>query len=160
MIAATSSGDDEVHEQLLLDEVETLGRARLRRRADRTAVAVRIRRVIRAGHERREALALRHLARRQRQRSHRPAVERAEERDDVVPLRVVLRQLERRLVRLGARVAEERPVRPRHRRNRRQLLRQPHLRLVVEVGARHVQELLRLLDDGLHDLGVRVAGRR
>ena len=124
----------------------------------RTAVAVGIRRVIRAGHERPEALALRHLAGGQRERPHRAAVKRAEERDDVVPLRVVLRQLERRLVRLGARVAEERPVRTRHRRNRRQLLAEPHLRLVVEVGARHVQELLRLVDDRLHDVGMRVAG--
>ena len=38
------------------------------------------------------------------------------------------------------------------------LLRQPHLRLVVEVGARHVQELLRLLDDRLHHVGMRVPG--
>ena len=36
------------------------------------------------------------------------------------------------------------------------LLGEPHLRLVVEVGPRHVQELLRLLDDGGDDLGMRV----
>ena len=47
---------------------------------------------------------------------------------------------------------------PVDRRDRGQLLGQPHLRLVVEVGARHVQELLRLLGDGADDVGVRVAG--
>ena len=36
---------------------------------------------------------------------------------------------------------------PAERRQRRHLLAQLHLRLVVEVGARHVQELLRLVDD-------------
>ena len=41
-------------------------------------------------------------------------------------------------------------------RDRRQLLRELHLRLVVEVGARHVQELLRLLGDRFHDGRVRV----
>ena len=34
------------------------------------------------------------------------------------------------------------------------------MRLVVEVGARHVQELLRLLDDGRDDVRVGMAGRR
>ena len=85
-------------------------------------------------------------------------MERAEKRDDVVALRVVLRQLDRRLDGLGARVAEERPHRPVDRRDLRHLLGQLHLRLVVEVGARHVQVALRLIDDGLHDVGMRVAG--
>ena len=47
---------------------------------------------------------------------------------------------------------------PVDRRDRRQLLGEPHLRLVVEVGARHVQELLRLLGDRRDDVGMRVAG--
>ena len=42
---------------------------------------------------------------------------------------------------------------------RRQLFGQPDLRLVVEVRPRHVDELLRLLGDGLDDLGVADAGR-
>ena len=87
-------------------------------------------------------------------------MKRAEERDQVVPLRVVARQLDRGLDRFGPGVAEERPVRAGHRRNRRQLLAEPHLQLVVEVGAGHVQELARLLDDGRDDLGMRVAGGR
>ena len=45
------------------------------------------------------------------------------------------------------------------RRDRVELLAEPHLRLVVEVRARHVQELLRLIDDGGDDVGMRVAGR-
>ena len=44
------------------------------------------------------------------------------------------------------------------RRDRVDLLAEPHLRLVVEVRARHVQELLRLIDDGGDDVGMRVAG--
>ena len=43
-------------------------------------------------------------------------------------------------------------MRPWHRGNRRQLLAEPHLGLVVEVGPRHVEELLRLIDDGLDDI--------
>ena len=37
---------------------------------------------------------------------------------------------------------------------------QLHLRLVVEVRARHVQVALRLIDDGLDHVGVRVPRRR
>ena len=73
-------------------------------------------------------------------------------------MRVVARQLDRRLDRLGAGIAEERPVRAGHRRDRRQLLAEPHLQLVVEVGAGHVQELACLLDDRRDDVGMRVAG--
>ena len=60
----------QVHEELVLDEVEALRRAVSRREAERTAIAVRIRRVIDAGHHRPEAAALNRLARRQRQRAH------------------------------------------------------------------------------------------
>ena len=140
--------------------VHALGAQRLGLAAHRTAVAVRVRRVIHARHQRAEALPLQRLARRQRQRPHRPAVERAEERDDVVALRVPLRELDAGLDGLGAGVAEERPlVSAGIGRDRRHLLGEAHLRLVVEVGARHVQEALRLVDDRLHDLGMRVPGR-
>ena len=65
----------------------------------------------------------------------------------------VPRQLDARLDRFGAGVAEERSHAAVDRRDRRELLREPHLRLVVEVGARHVQELLRLLGDRADDSG-------
>ncbi len=64
-----------------------------------------------------------------------------------------------RLDRFGAGVAEERlGAPPGDRRDRRELLRQAHLRLVVEVGARHVEEALRLIGDRAHDVGMGVAG--
>src|ERR1041385_6439401 len=99
-----------MHEQLLFDELETLGRARLRSMADRAAVAIRVRGVIRAGDEGTEAATLRQLARGQRERAHRAAVKRSEKRDDVVTLRLELRELQRRLVGLRAGVREERAV--------------------------------------------------
>ena len=89
----------------------------------------------------------------------RSAVERAEERDDALPLREVARQLDRRLGRLGSGVGEERPHVAVDRRDRRQLFREPHLRLVVEVRPRHVDELLRLIGDRLDDVRMRHAGR-
>ena len=48
---------------------------------------------------------------------------------------------------------------PVDRHDRRELLGQPHLWLVVEVRPRHVDELLRLLGDGLDHLRVADAGR-
>ena len=50
------------------------------------------------------------------------------------------RQLDGGFDRLGAGVAEERPRAAVERRDRRDFLREPHLRLVVEIGARHVDE--------------------
>src|SRR5439155_16848916 len=75
-------GRDEVREQLIIDEAEALGGARLRIQTEWTAIAIRVRRVIHARQQRTEPAALDRLARRQRQRAHRPAVETAEERDD------------------------------------------------------------------------------
>ena len=54
-------------------------------------------------------VALDGLARRQRQRAQRAAVEAAEERDDVRAARRVARQLDARFDGFGAGVAEERP---------------------------------------------------
>ena len=89
----------------------------------------------------------------------RAAVKPAEERDDVLPAGRVARQLEARLDRLGPGIAEERSHAALDRDDRRELLGESHLRLVVEVGPRHVQELLRLIGDRLDDVRVRVAGR-
>jgi hypothetical protein len=81
-------------------------------------------------------------------------------RNAMMPCRfVVPRQLDGRLGRLGARVGEERPDVPLDRHDPRERLGQPDLRLVVEVGPRHVQELLRLVGDRLDHVGMRVAGR-
>ena len=102
-------GRDQVHEELVLDVVEALRRARLRRRAERAAIAVRVRRVIDARHHRAEAAPLDRLARRQRQRAHACGRETPPRNAMMfVPPGRVARQLEARLDRLGAGVAEER----------------------------------------------------
>src|SRR5437764_14385543 len=147
-----------MREELMLDVVDARLGARAGRRSERASIAIRIRGVIQAGHERTEAAALDRLAGRERERSHRAAVKAAEKGDDVLPSRRIARELEARLDRLGAGVAEKRSDTALDRRDRRELLRQPHLRLVVEVGPRHVQEFLRLLGDRLYDRGMRVAG--
>jgi hypothetical protein len=95
-------GSDQVHEQLVLDEVEALRAARLRRQAGRTPVALGIRRVIDARHERTEATPLHRFTGRHCQRAHRAAVESAEERDDVRPSGREPGQLEGRFDRFGA----------------------------------------------------------
>ena len=48
----------------------------------------------------------------------------------------------------GAGVGEKRPRSAVDRHHRREFLRQPDLHVVIEVGARHVQEALRLIGDG------------
>ena len=130
-------GRDEMREQLMLDVIDAHRRAVLGRRTRRRPVTVREWRVVDPRHQRPEPATLDRLARRQRERSHAAAVESAEKRDDVLA---------------AGRVAGERG-------NRRQLLRKAHLRLVVEVRSRHVQELLRLIRDRLDHVRVRVAGR-
>ena len=80
-------GRDEVHEDLLLEEAETLGLARVGPQTDRAAVAVGVRRVKHPGCGRAEALALHGPAGGQRKRAQRAAVERPEERDQERPLR-------------------------------------------------------------------------
>ena len=66
--------------------------------------------------------------------------------------------LMRRFDRFGARIAEERLHAAANRHDRRELLGEPHLHVVVEIRARHVQEPAGLLRDGLDDVGVGVAG--
>jgi hypothetical protein len=84
-------------------------------------------------------------------------MERSQKGDEVESLGRVARELQRRFDRFGARVTEERPhlavARP-DRHDRRELLRQLHLRLVVEVRARHVQVLVRLIDNRPDDVGM------
>ena len=113
-----------------------------------------------ARNQRREPALLLRLRRRQRQRAHGASVEGAEERDHLLPLSVVARQLQRSLDRLGARVAVVNLVRPFHGRDLRQSLAPScTMRFVIEVGARHVNQLGRLLLDGGNHLGMAVAGR-
>src|SRR5436190_24160415 len=95
-------------EQFVLDEVEALGAARFWLETERTAIAIGVRRVKHARHERTEAAALHGLACGQRQRAHRAAVKAAEKGDEVLPSGGIPRQLEACFDRFGAGVAEKR----------------------------------------------------
>ncbi len=59
----------------------------------------------------------------------------------------------------GPGIAEERLHAALDRDDRRNLLRQPHLQLVIEVGARHVKEPPGLVGNRLDDVRMRMAGR-
>src|SRR5262245_29180821 len=125
-------------EELVLDVVGARRCASLRYRSKRRTIPIRVRRVIDTRQHRPEAATLDRLTRRQRQRPHGPSVEAAEERDDVLSPGGITRELQARLDRLGPRVAEERADATRDWRKRSELLRETDLRLVVEVGPRHV----------------------
>ena len=102
-------GRYEMDEDLVFDEVEALGGARFRFQAERTAVAVRIRRMEHAGQHRTEAAPLYVLARRDGQRAERAAVKRAQERNEVESLAGVPGQLDGSFDGFRTGVAEERP---------------------------------------------------
>src|SRR6185436_19669837 len=87
----------EVHEDLAFEKVEALRLARLGLQANRAAVAVAVRCVESAGLHRTKPAPLDGLARCQRERAERAAMEAAEKRDHAVPLRYVTRQLDRGL---------------------------------------------------------------
>ena len=100
------------------------------------------------------------LGRRQRDRTVRPAVERAEERDDVRPLRRVAGELDRGLDDLRPAVAEvDAGLATGDRRDLGQASADLGVDRQVEVGRREVDQLGRLLLDRGHDLRMRVAGR-
>src|SRR5688500_5433692 len=151
-------GRYEMDEQLMFEKVEALGLARFRFQADRASIAVAVRGMEGARLHRPEAAALNRLARRQRERAERAAVKAAQKRDHAVALRDVARELDCRFNRFGAGVRKERSLVTAERRQLVERLGEAHLRLVIEIGSRHVQEFLRLIDDGGDDLGMRVAG--
>ena len=125
----------EVHEQLVLEEVETLRRACVGRQAERTAIAVGEGGVKDARHHRSESAALDRFARGHREGAERPAVKPAEEGDQIDALGRIARQLDARLDGFRAGVSEECPHAAVNRRNRGQLLGELDLRFVVEIGA-------------------------
>ena len=112
-----------------------------------------------AGHERREAPLLLRLRRRQRERSHGAPMESAEEGDHVLPLAVIARQLQSALDGFRAGVSVIDLVRSRHGHNLREALGQRHHALVVEVGARHVNQFARLLLNGGDHFRMTMSGR-
>src|SRR6187431_2491447 len=98
-----------MHEDLMLEIVEALGRAGVRLQAERTTIAIGVRRVIDTRHQRAESLALHRLARRECERAHRASVKPSEKRDDRLAARGVTRQLDAGFDRLGSGIAKERP---------------------------------------------------
>ena len=115
-------------------------------------------RVVHARNQRSKAFALDHLASGERKRAHGPAVKRSRKGDEFVAAGVIASQLHRGFGGFGSGVSEVHPMRPAARRDGGQLLRQLHHVLVIEIGARHVDQALGLLFDGLHHLGVAMAG--
>jgi hypothetical protein len=111
-----------------------------------------------AGHERGKAPALLRLGRGERQRAHSASVERAEERDDVLPLGVIAGKLQRALDGFGAGVAVVNAVRSGHGSDLRKALAELHHVLVVEIGARHVDQFAGLLLNSSDHIGMAVAG--
>ena len=87
-------------------------------------------------------------------------MEGAEEGDGPRPSGVPAGQLQARFERLGPAVGEEDALGPGAGRQLRQLLGQVDLRLIVEIGAGHVQQLVGLVLDGGDDLGMAVPRRR
>jgi hypothetical protein len=121
------------------------------------AIGIGVRHVRHAGHRRGEALLLRVLAGGERQRPHRASVESAEEADEARAPGDIARQLDRRLDRLGAGLAQEAHRRLAHGCDARQAFAEPD-HLLVPVVAGDMQELF---GGALHrpdDLRMRVAG--
>ena len=130
----------------------------LRLGAGGTAIEVWIGNVHNSRNQRRKAASLLRLGAGQRERAHGASVEGSVEGDDVLAPGMVARQLERRFDGLGAGVAVMHPVRTRHGCNLRQPVGQFGELRVVEVGARHMQQLARLLLHGCDYLGMTVSG--
>ncbi len=111
-------------------------------------------------HERSEAAAMHQLGAGQRHGAVGPAVESAEEGDGARSAGVPAGQLQGRLQRLRAAVGEEDALGRRAGTALGQALGQVDLRLIVEIGAGHVQQLLRLVSDRRGDMWMTVAGGR
>ena len=101
-------------------------------------------------HQRREAALLLRLRSGQRERPHRPPMERAQKSDHLLPLRVIARQFQSALDGFGPGVSVVNLVRPRHGRDLRKALGQRHHAFVIKVCARHVDQFARLLPNRGH----------
>ena len=86
-------------------------------------------------------------------------MERAEERNNLLASSVIARHFQRALNRLSPGIAVEELMRPRHRRHSRQPLGKIRQMLVVEIRARNMNQLRRLLLDRSHDFGMAMTRR-
>ncbi len=111
-----------------------------------------------ARHQRAEAAFLLRFRSRQRDRAHRAAVECAEEGDNVLALGVIARELQGALDGLSARVSVVELVGPCHGRQLGEAIGQLDHAGVIEVGARHVDQLGSLLLDGFDHVRMAVPG--
>ena len=138
-------------EQRIFDVLDALDGAAIGLLAVGAAVAVGVGRVDHAGYQRAESGALHGLARGERERAHGASVEAAEEGDDLVAAGGVAGQLDGAFHGFGAGVAEGDAPRDVAGRDFVQLFGQGDQFLVVEIGARHVDQAGGLLLDGFDD---------
>ncbi len=114
------------------------------------------------GHARNEwgetALLLR-LGGGERERAHCSSMKCTVERDYILPLGVIARQLEGALNRFRAGIAVINSVRAGHGSNLGEPLRQGHHIFVIKVRARHVNQFGRLLLNGSNHVRMAVSGR-
>ncbi len=139
-------------EKRVLDGLRAFDGAGVDRLAVGAAVAIGVGDVVDAGHHREEVLALAAAAAGERQRPHGAPVECAVERDELLAAGVIAGQLDGGLDGLGAGVAEVDLRGHAAGRQGGQLLGQVHHVLVVEVGARHVDQAGGLALDGFDHL--------
>lgn len=106
----------------------------------------------------REAAAMNDLRAAERHGPVGASVERSQKGDDVAAAGVPAGQLQSRFQRFRPAIGEEDLLRRRAGSDGRQPFRQGDLRLVVEIGAGHVQKLVGLVLDGGGDVGMTMAG--
>jgi len=125
---------------------------------ERAAIAVWVWNVGDARHQRRESLELDRLGCGQRERAHRPPVERAHKSQHPRTSRAIPGQLEGCFDAFCARIREKNPGGPLDGHQAIQFFCQLDLQGVVEIGARHMDKPGRLLLDSPHHGGVAVSG--
>src|SRR5208283_3539885 len=145
-------------EDLLLEQFDDLSATGFLGVAERAAVGVGEGNVLHAAKQSAEILALRTFRGRKRKRAERAPVEAAIERNQFVASRGIARQLDRAFYRLCAAIAEEYLVVVRLRHGGDEALRELRHVPVIEIRAGNVDELRRLLLNGLHHMGVAMAG--
>ena len=111
-------------------------------------------------HHRKKSLLLNAFAAGQGERSHGPAMERPKESDKLAAAGMVAGHLESRFHRFGPRIAEVNPFPGVSRHERRKFFGERDHIFVIEVGARHVDQLGGLFLNSLNHLGMAMSGGR
>ena len=124
----------------------------------RTAMAVTVGNMMDVREERSEVGPMRGAACRERERTHSATVEGAQKGNHVLAFRRVAGELDGRLDRFGARVGEKDLLLGGSGSQTAELLHQIRHGLIVKIAPAKMEKLPRLLLDGRHDLGMRMAG--